>query len=171
MKYFLGLICALTLLTSCSSDADNAYQAIVAKEDSLAVASEKLPYGEILPEEETYELITQLLKFTEDFPDDAHAPECLDKIHMAYTGLRVYNKASFYADKLLKEYPDYINKSMVLESQAGNYDFFIVPRDTSKVRYYYELLLKEDISKEKRKDIKKRLKYIDLTMEEYILQQ
>lgn len=171
MKYFLGLITALTLLSSCGSDVQNAYDAITAKEDSLAVASEKLPYGEMLPEDDTYQLITLLLNFSEDFPEDEHAPECLDKVHMAYSGLRVYNKASFYADKLLKEYPDYINKAMVLESQAGNYDLFIVPRDTSKVRYYYELLLKEDITKEKRKDIKKRLKYLDLTIEEYILKQ
>lgn len=171
MKNFLGLIIALTLLSSCGGDVQSAYDAIAAKEDSISVASEKLPYGEILPEEDTYQLITLLLNFSKDYPDDAHAPECLDKVHMAYTGLRDYKKAAFYADKLLKEYPDYINKSMVLESQAGNYDLFIVPRDTSKVRYYYDLLLKEDISSEKRKDIKKRLKHIDLTMEQYILQQ
>ncbi|OFZ07898.1 MAG: hypothetical protein A3D92_11585 [Bacteroidetes bacterium RIFCSPHIGHO2_02_FULL_44_7] len=171
MKNFLGLIIVLTLLSSCGGDVQSAYDAITAKEDSISVASEKLPNGEILPEEDTYQLITLLLNFSKDYPDDIHAAECLDKVHMAYSGLRDYKKAVFYADKLLKEYPDYINKSMVLESQAGNYDLFIVPRDTSKVRYYYDLLLKEDISSEKRKDIKNRLKHIDLTMEQYILQQ
>jgi hypothetical protein len=45
-----------------------------------------------------------------------------------------------------------------------------MPRDTSKVRYYFNLLLQEpNITKQKKKDIKSRLERLDLTFEQYIL--
>lgn len=167
-----GVILLALLVTACGGEsAQEAYDSILEKEDSLAVASTKLKPGELMSAESSIDLIRQLEEFVKNFPDDPHAPECLDKIHMAYTGLQDYKNASLFADRVLKEYPDYVNRVMVLESQAGNYDMFIQPRDTSKVRYYYELLLKEDISAEKKKDVKKRLDHIDLTFEQYIMAQ
>ena len=51
---------------------------------------------------------------------------------------------------------------------ASTYDVLIEPRDTSKVRYYYSLLLKvKNLSKEKRDGIVNRLKYIDLDFFSY----
>jgi hypothetical protein len=45
----------------------------------------------------------------------------------------------------------------------------ITPRDTAKIRKYYNLLLKEPtITKEKRIDVLARLKHIDMTLFEYI---
>ena len=57
---------------------------------------------------------------------------------------------------------------MVIESQANSFDMFIQPRDTKKVRYYLELLLKEfpKMDKERKEDIAFRLKYLDLTIEQ-----
>ena len=59
---------------------------------------------------------------------------------------------------------------MVLESLAGAYDVFVIPRQKAKVQYYYEMLLKENpkMDAEQRKQIEKRLKYIDLTFDEYV---
>lgn len=170
MRILLAFV-AVFLLGACENGAQEAYDAILEKEDSISVASAKLEPGEVLPKSSSLELINQLDQFVKDYPNDEHAPECLDKIHMAYSGLQDYKNAALYAERVLKEYPDYINRVMVLESQAGNYDMFITPRDTSKVRYYYNLLLKEDIPAEQRKEIKKRLDHLDLTLEQYILAQ
>lgn len=116
------------------------------------------------------ELIEMLLDFYTRYPKDTYAPECLDKVHMAYSGMGLYNRASEYADLLLEKYPKYINRAMVLESQASNYDIFIQPRDTVKVKYYNTLLLKENpnMDKERKADIQMKLKHLDLKMEEYI---
>jgi hypothetical protein len=54
-----------------------------------------------------------------------------------------------------------------LESLASTYDVLIEPRDAEKVKYYYELLLKEKIKASKRKDIENRLKHIDMDFFEY----
>ena len=45
-----------------------------------------------------------------------------------------------------------------------------MPRDTSKVRYYNELLLKENpkMSKESKEGIEMKLKHLDLNFEEYL---
>lgn len=170
MRWF-GFFLLMGLLTSCGGGADTAYEAITAKEDSIAKVTETLKPGQVIPEGTTEELIGMLEQFVKDYPDDEHAAECLDKLHMAYSGLRDYKKAAEYADRVIKDFPGYINRAMVLESQAGNYDFFILPRDTAKVRYYYNLLLKEEIPSDKRKDILKRLDHLDLTIDQYILAQ
>jgi hypothetical protein len=57
----------------------------------------------------------------------------------------------------------------LLESLGSSYDVYIVPRDTSKVRYYYELLLKEKTVKSvKKAEIKARLNYLELDLFQYI---
>ena len=51
---------------------------------------------------------------------------------------------------------------------ASTYDVLIEPRDTSKVRYYYSLLLKvKNLPKEKRDGVEKRLKYLDIDFFSY----
>ena len=75
-----------------------------------------------------------------------------------------------YGDTLLNQYPDYINRAMIVESMAVTYDIFISPRDKEKVRFYNELLLKENpnLPKDKRKEIEFKLENLDLTLEEMI---
>ena len=66
-------------------------------------------------------------------------------------------------------FPNYKNRDFILESMSSTYDVLIEPRDTSKIRYYYSLLLKErNLPKEKRDGIVNRLKYIDLDFFSYI---
>ncbi len=111
-----------------------------------------------------------MLDYYHNYPEDTYAAECLDKVHMKYSGLNIHPRAVEYADTLLLKYPDYVNRAMVLESQGSTYDVFIQPRDTAKVRYYYELLLKENpkLDKDKRAGIKDRLKHLDMTFDEFI---
>jgi hypothetical protein len=52
---------------------------------------------------------------------------------------------------------------------ASSYDVVIEPRDTAKVRKYYNMLLKEkNLTLEKRQDIMVRLKHMELNFFEFI---
>jgi hypothetical protein len=139
-------------------------------EDSIKRLQSNLNTIKQIPNLTHYELINRLLDYYHFYPEDDYAAECLDKVHMKYTGLNIPSKAAEYADTLLQKYPRYPNRALVLESQGSTFDAFLQPRDTSKVRYYYELLLKENPSmdKQKRKEIKERLKHLSLTFDQYI---
>ncbi len=138
-------------------------------EDSIRDLQANLPQSKTIPNLTHFELINRLLDYYHAYPEDAYAAECLDKVHMKYAGLNILTRAVQYADTLLEKYPNYINRSMVLESQGSSYEF-IEPRDTSKIRYYYTKLLKENpkMDREKREGLKFRLRHLDLTFEEFI---
>lgn len=105
------------------------------------------------------------------YPNAEEAPKYLDKAHIILSSVGLHQRSVMVADELVRRYPRYKNRPMVLESLASSYDVFIVPRKKEKVKYYYELLLKEDkdLPEDQRKQIEKRLKYIDLPFEEVIL--
>jgi hypothetical protein len=139
-------------------------------EDSLKGLTSQLKDIKQIPNLTRMELINRYLEFYKFYPEDDFAPECLDKVHMVYSGMNVHSRSAQYADTLLIKYPEYINRAMVLESQGSTFDIFLQPRDSAKVRYYYELLLKEypDLDKEKRQGIKERLKYNHLNFDQYL---
>jgi hypothetical protein len=139
-------------------------------EDSIKGLQSNLATIKQIPNLTHYELINRLLDYYHFYPEDDYAAECLDKIHMKYTGLNIPSKAAEYADTLLQKYPRYPNRALVLESQGSTFDAFLQPRDTSKVRYYYELLLRENpsMNKQKRKEIKERLNHLSLSFDQYI---
>lgn len=164
---------------SCGSDASKegekpTKEELVSKikvmEDSLKGLQANLNTIKQIPNLTHFELINRLLDYYHNYPEDPYAAECLDKVHMKYSGMGIHVRAVEYADTLLNKYPDYVNRAMVLESQGSTFDIFIQPRDTAKVRYYYELLLKENpkMEKDKREGIKDRLKHLDMTFDEFI---
>jgi tetratricopeptide (TPR) repeat protein len=138
-------------------------------EDSISDLQANLSQTKTIPNLTHFELINRLLDYYHAYPEDDYAAECLDKVHMKYAGLNILTRAVQYADTLLEKYPNYINRAMVLESQGSSYEY-IQPRDTSKIRYYYTKLLKENpkMDREKREGIKLRLRHLDLTFEEFI---
>ena len=140
---------------------------ITQKEDSLSLFQKE---NKKIPSDRQYDLISSLNDFYLAYPNDKYAPVCLDKIQMSYSGLGVYHKAIEYSDILINKYPKYINRPMILESQASNFDIFYEPRDTSKVKFYYALLLKENskLDKDKKEGIEMRLKHLNLTFNEYV---
>ncbi len=172
MRLFIGFICLTFALYSCSGGASSAYDEIKKMEADITELSENLQPGEIVPEEKT-NLLEELLKsFYQMYPENEHAPECLDKLHMMYSGRMDYETSARYADTLLDKYPNYVNRAMILESQASTYDIYLQPRDTSKVRYYYEMLLSEypELPKDKREGIESRLENLHLSIEQIIMQ-
>ena len=89
---------------------------------------------------------------------------------MKFGELNAHEKSVAYGDTLLNLFPNYKNKDFLLESMGSACDIYIEPRDTSKIRFYYEQLLKEkNVPEAKKKDIRARLNRIDLTFDEYIL--
>lgn len=117
------------------------------------------------------ELIDLLKSYHQKYPEDKFSADCLAKLHMIYSGKRMFSTAAKYGDTLISNHTDYINRTIILESMASTYDIFIQPRDSAKVRYYNELILTEDkdLSKEKREEIEFRLKHNDLTIEELLV--
>lgn len=110
-----------------------------------------------------------MLTYAKDYPDAKKAPECLDKAHMLLTVAGDMKEAVKWGELLIEKYPAYPNRPMVLENLALAYDYSIEPRDSNKVRKYYELLLKEnpDMDTEKRDDIERRLLMNDVPFERY----
>jgi hypothetical protein len=175
----LGVLASLMLFSSCGSEEkkieekkvlaskEDLKASIKQMEDSLKMLQAKDMQIENL---HRMELANRLKAFYESYPEDDYAPKCLDNIHMVYSGMGVHELSVAYADTLLKKYPKYENRAMILESQGSNYDIFVTPRDSAKVRYYYSLLLKEfpNLDKEKRQGIKERLAQNHLTFDEYL---
>ncbi|MCT4560036.1 MAG: hypothetical protein N4A41_01550 [Crocinitomicaceae bacterium] len=116
------------------------------------------------------ELVNRYLDIYHNYPKSDEAPVALDRIHMLYSGMGAYVKSVEYADTLLELYPDYKGRALILESQGSSYDIFIQPRDTAKVRFYYNILLEEnpDMDSEKRDGIVNRLKFNHLDFDSYI---
>ena len=114
------------------------------------------------------ELINRLVSFHQAFPKDPYSAECLFKIHEKYSELQAPKKALDYGDTLLVNFPNFPNRDFLLESMCAIYDVEIVPRDTTSLRKYNTLLLKEaKVTPEKRKEIQMRLKYIGMNFFEY----
>ena len=174
-KNILRLLFVFPLLFACGNSTnsekktaiDTLKEKITAKENSFATLQDAKKEISTI---ERNELIDMLLDFYTRYPKDAYAPVCLDKVHMVYSAMGLYNRSSEYADILLEKYPKYVNRAMILSSQASNYDIFIQPRDTNKIKYYNTLLLKENpkMDKEMKADIEMKLKHLDLNLEEYL---
>lgn len=181
MKWFIIMLILIGLIQSCGGDEENnegkptkeeLKVSIKEMEDSLTGLQKDLSNSDTkqIPNLTQFELINRLLAYYHNYPEDPYAAECLDKVHMKYSGMNIPLRAVQYADTLLEKYPDYPNRAMVLESQGSTYDISLKPRDTAKVRYYYEMLLKEnpEMDKDKKEGLKLRLKHIDMTFEEFI---
>lgn len=165
----IGIILLVMLFFSCSQDRsqEGLKNVITEKENALK---------NLTPEDDDLEtrasmrqeLIDALLDYYHTHPKDDYSPECLDKVHFVYTAMRKFASAARYGDTLLINYPEYVNREMVIESQYNTYDMFIKPRNVEKVEYYLNMWLNEfpDMDKDRRAEIEYRLKYVDLTIEQ-----
>lgn len=136
-------------------------------EDSIIAIQKNPAQAAKMPSLTNIELINRLLAYYRAYPDDSFSAECLFKVHIKYSDLQAYEQSVAYGDTLIQLFPNYANKDFLLESLASTYDVLIEPRNPEKVKYYYELLLKEKIKPTKRRDIENRLKYIDMDFFEY----
>ncbi len=177
MKRFTSLffICIL-ILAACQDSPEKQSKKtelrnrITSYEDSLATLQKDPKKAAQITSLAQIELINRLKAYSQAFPKDTFSADCLFKTHMIYEQLGAPLEARAYADTLLERFPNYKNRSLLLESLASSYDMNM-PRDTTKVRYYFNLLLQEPTTtKEQKMDIKKRLAQLALTFEQYIMQ-
>jgi outer membrane protein assembly factor BamD (BamD/ComL family) len=166
MRFFWFAFVAMAIVSSCSNSGSEQVKEDIKKlEDELSNMDQtNLDAVEVMRDS----LSNTLMRYYRQNPTDDYAPEALDKVHFIYSAKGDYVNAAKYADTILDKYPDYVNRMMVIESQYNNYDMFIKPRDKEKVRYYLELLLKEDksMTAEQRGEFEYRLEFIDLTVEQ-----
>jgi hypothetical protein len=176
INFFLFFI-YFSLLISCGQNNEKTSDSrlklknkITQLEDSIAqVQKDRNNMGKMSPLVNV-ELINRLIAYFRAFPKDAYAADCLFKIHMKYSELNDHENSVAYGDTLLNNFPKYKNKEFLLESMASAYDVYIIPRDTSKVRLYYSMLLNDPLVKrEKKKDLRKRLNHLHLSFDDYIL--
>ena len=169
----LFIVLGIFITVSCDSqnvNNESMLAEITKKEQSIKQISIDLRPGQVIPMSESDELVELLLAYYHASPESVEAPLCLDKIHMIYSSTKRYSLSVNYGDTLLNQYPDYINRAMIIESMAVTYDIFIHPRNKDKVRFYNEMLLTEnpDLPEEKQAEIKFKLENLDLTLEEMI---
>ena len=142
---------------------------VIVMEDSISALQKNPITANSIPNLTQIELINRLKLYYKNFPNDDYSAECLFKIHIKYSDLKAHKDAMAYGDTLLSKFPNFKNRDFLLESMASSYDVIIEPRDTTKVRKYYSLLLKEStLPPEKRQDISLRLKHMELNFFEFI---
>ena len=114
------------------------------------------------------ELINRLTAYYRNYPDDPYSADCLFKVQMVYSGLNAHRKSIAYGDTLLKKFPSYKNKYLVIESNIAALDVFLEPRDTAMIRTYYTMLLSDhEYPKTKKAEINRRLKFLYLSIFDY----
>ena len=84
------------------------------------------------------------LSVAHQFPKSKEAPASMDKAHIIFASLGMHARSVAVGDTLIRNYPTYKNRPMVLQSLATAYDVFLQPRRKDKVAYYYDLLLREN---------------------------
>lgn len=115
------------------------------------------------------ELINRNRNYYILFPNDSLSVHCLMNLYHLYDGVQAYKQAISYLDTIELNYPDFAISIPVMESKAVSLDFFIEPRDTSKIRVAYERLLAlPKLSIEKQKMYIDRLSNLDKGLEEII---
>ena len=108
-----------------------------------------------------------------NYPNLEFAQDCLFKVFSTNTGYSIGHKKHLdiqekYGDTLLEKYPNYANKKQLLEGLISNIDLNPNVRDTSKMRHYYNILLKcEGLNNSYILETKKRMKRLDLNVIEY----
>jgi hypothetical protein len=114
------------------------------------------------------ELINRLTNYYRNYPEDPYAADCLFKVLIKYSDMGAYRKSVAYGDTILQKFPSFENRDFILESNASTYDVFIEPRDTAMVRKYYNMLLTDvNFSKQKKKEIRKRLAHLEMDLFEF----
>ena len=179
---FLSVIAIGLFLVSCSSNTGKESEISESKVQDLPAAIRELKdfedslkktsaSGMLEYSQETAVIYAEkCLSITHRFPKSEEAPKYMDKAHIIIASANLHQRSVITGDSLILMYPMYKNRPMVLESLAGAYDVFVLPRQKDKVKMYYEMLLKENtkMNPEQRKQIEDRLKHVDLTFDEYV---
>jgi tetratricopeptide (TPR) repeat protein len=114
--------------------------------------------------------IAMHLQFVEYNPDDAFAPTALDYAQGYYEQIQDLRSSINVINRLLREYPDYKGKQMLMYNKATHHDFL---RDTLEARQAYEAYLAEfpNLSKAEREEIEELIELVPYSLAERIKMQ
>ena len=171
-KLVLGLFVVL-LAVACGNKAEldkDVEQKIIAYEDSLANMVRN-PLTHQQSEDFIDKYIDVLEKAVKKAPKNVNAPTYMDRLHMLASAKRDLKKSLEYGERIIKDYPDYPNRPMVLKSLAYTYDAEVQPRDTAKVRKYYTIYLEENsgIDVDEKDMIDKRLLMLHVPFDNFLI--
>lgn len=160
------------VLASCGGNGDarpmkTIKSEIEAKEKKVQALSTTVKNADKM-ERQSDELIELLLEFYRSYPEEPYAASCLSKVHLIYSRTGDVGKSVAYADTLLEKYPDFPDRSQIIESQIQAYEMLMEPRDVNKIKSYLELWLKENKNapKEKIADMEYHLKFVGMSLED-----
>jgi len=171
---YLLVLFTFIAITSCSSeekeevivDPVNASSSITTKAlDSIRNELQKaIP---AVPQDLYKKAIAMHLQFVDAYPNDPFAATALDYAQGYYEQMQDFRSSVQYIDRILKEYPEYPNKQVLMFSKATHLDFL---RDTVAAKKAYEDYLNtfKDISKEERSEVEELIKLVPYSMEERI---
>ncbi len=171
-KIFLGLLSSILVL-SCGGNTEldaEVEQRIAAYEDSLANMIRNP-----LTHEHSEVLLQNYVVLLEDAvteaPQHPMAATYMDRIHMLSSAQRDLEKSLKYGVRVIEDYPEYVNRAMVLKSVAYMYDAEKQPRDTSMVRKYYQIYLNENsgIEVDEKDMIDKRLLMLHVPFDKFLI--
>lgn len=171
MRLLSILFVGLFVLAACggteSRSQDTIKKDIDKREKEIAKLSEKVNALEEL-DAQSEELVDVLLEFYHAYPEDEYSAGCLSKVHMIYARMGEVEKSVAYGDTLLDNYPKFVDRSKIIESQIASYEALIKPRNVEKIKGYLELWLKEnkDAPKDKIEDMQYHLKFVSMSLED-----
>lgn len=172
MKNLLSIIAITFLIVACSETPqpqDEIKKKIAAQEERVNELSKDVKNA-AETDSAKVELIQVLLDYYHEFPKDDYSANCLSKVHMIYSSQDNVEMAVAYADTLINNYPNFVDRSQMIESQIILYESDIKPRNVEAIKKYLKLWLKEnkDADKEKISDTEYHLKHVDIPLEERI---
>lgn len=145
---------------------------IVELEDSLSkLSAMSNAQGKQMNNLVRQQLIEKMKIAYQNYPEAKQAPNYLAKIHLSYSAVGANEMAALYADTLIKKYPDFPDRRIIVESLI-HYYMEKKPYDSQKVKDLLLLVLndkKSDLTKEQLADYQFHLENVELTSEELIL--
>jgi len=167
---FMGVI---LMATACKSEVNNAEtleesfdeRVELGQLDSIRAELQKAMPN--VPIDLYKKAIAMHLQFVEYNPEDDFAPVALDYAQGFSEQIQDLRSSISIINRILKEYPDFKGKQMLMYIKATHHDFL---RDTTEARMAYEDYLKEfpKLSKEERAEVEELIILVPLSMEERI---
>jgi tetratricopeptide (TPR) repeat protein len=175
-KHLIVLSLFASLLNACQSESkteqkkDNSFNETIQTEqlDSIRTALEKAIPS--VPIDLYRKAIAMHLQFADHHKDHDFAPTALDYAQGYYEQIQDLRSSIMVINRILKDYPDYKGKQMLMYNKATHHDFL---RDTLEARIAYEEYLNEfpKISSSEKKEIQELIKLVPYTIDERIKMQ
>jgi len=169
LLFFIGIGLLIAACSEAPEPQEEFKQKISQQEDRVAELSKNVKDA-AEADSAKVELIEVLLDYYHEFPKDDYSANCLSKVHMVYSSVNNVDMAVAYADTLINNYPNFVDRSQMIESQIIAYELSIKPRNVEMIKKYLNLWLKEnkDANKDKISDTKYHLEHVDTPLEERI---